>query len=193
MQKIFCKFGRAAVYICNHQVFTSTYRKDSWTLFANLGLIICLSYIGHTFLLSWYPPPLYKRWHREVRYVTLFLDHFFEKQENSLIIEEDQMIRRWHENRVTRNGADLIWLGRQVITGQYLDIVNTHHSLQSVWGWRMIFLSFIASLTSQRLNIAYKYPAEKYWNARKWVCTKLTKYRGRLDLYCSRQSQSLRT
>ena len=80
--------------------------------------------------------------------------------------------RRWHENRVTRNGADLIWLGRQVITGQYLDIVNTHHSLQSVWGWRMIFLSFIASLTSQRLNIAYKYPAEKYWNAKKWFCTK---------------------
>ena len=61
---------------------------------------ICAFRVNYLFIIHWphFPfklisptPPLYKRWHREVRYVTLFLDHFFEKQENSLIIEEDQM------------------------------------------------------------------------------------------------------
>ena len=127
------------------------------------------------------PPPPYIRNGTEVRSVALFLDHFFKKQESSLIIEEDQMSlswppRRWHENCVTRNGADLIWLGCQVITGQYLDIVNTHHSLWSDWSWLMnnFLFSFLESLTKLRdwilpTNIQR---AEKCCNANIWFCTK---------------------
>ena len=124
------------------KVFAITIQKSiriqkslTLTLFAQ-GLSVIIHLPHFPFKQITPPPPYIKDGliSTEVRSVALFLDHFFKKQESSLITEEDQMSLSWpprqrHENRVTRNGADLIWLGCQVITGQYLDIVNTHHSL----------------------------------------------------------------